>query len=163
MRTPISIRPATADDAAAIAEVHRQSRAATMPYLPPQRRGHDEVVRWVREVVLPGCRVLVAEADGTVVGYAALDGTLLDALYLRPERRRHGIGSLLLAAVREYSPECLTLHVFEANVDARAFYARHGFVEIGRGADNMEQLPELTLRWTARPGGADDHLPDRLQ
>jgi ribosomal protein S18 acetylase RimI-like enzyme len=152
MRTPITIRPATTDDAAAIAAVHQRSRAGTMPYLPPQRRGHDEVTRWVREVVLPGGRVLVAEADGAVVGYAALAGTELDALYLLPEQRRRGIGSLLLAAVREHSPERLTLHVFEANVEARAFYARHGFVEVGRGDDNMERLPDLTLRWT-RSGG----------
>jgi ribosomal protein S18 acetylase RimI-like enzyme len=158
MRTPITIRPATTDDAAAIAAVHQRSRAGTMPYLPPQRRGHDEVTRWVREVVLPGSRVLVAEAGGTVVGYAALDGTLLDALYLLPEQRRRGIGSLLLAAVREYSPERLTLHVFEANVEARAFYANHGFVEIGRDDDNMERLPALTLGWTSRPAGGDDHV-----
>ncbi|BCJ29968.1 GNAT family N-acetyltransferase [Actinocatenispora sera] len=156
MRNAILIRPAVVDDAAGIARVHRRSRAETMPYLPPQRRSQEQVTAWVRDAVLPSRRVLVAEVDGTLAGYAALAGTLLDALYLLPERRRRGLGSRLLAAVREYSPECLTLHVFEANVEARAFYARHGFVEVGRGDDNMERLPELTLCW--RPGGGDRHV-----
>lgn len=152
MDTPITVRPATDGDAAAIALVHRRSRAETMPYLPPQRRSLAEVTSWVREVILSDSRVLVAELDGAVVGYAALAGTLLDDLYLLPEQRRRGIGTLLLAAVREYSPQRLTLHVFEANTDARAFYARHGFVEIGRGSDNMERLPERTLRWISDRG-----------
>jgi len=146
----ITIRPAVRDDAAAIADVHLRSRAATMPYLPPQRRTRDEVVRWVREVRLRESRVLVAERDGHVVGYAAVTGDVLDDLYLLPDQRRLGIGSRLLQAVREAHPDGVTLHVFQANTQARAFYAWHGFREVARGdgSDNMEHLPDLTLRWT---------------
>ncbi|MFF2925533.1 hypothetical protein ACFVTP_24520 [Streptomyces celluloflavus] len=53
-------------------------------------------------------------------------------------------------AARRLSPGGLTLHVFQLNTDARAFYAHHGFTVIatGDGGDNMENLPELTLRWS---------------
>jgi GNAT superfamily N-acetyltransferase len=143
------VRPATAEDAGDIARVHMDSRAATMPYLPPQRRGHGEVTAWVRDLVLPRCRTWVAVRGGQVVGYAVLDGDLLDHLYLRPEVLRQGVGTLLLGEVRRHSPAGLTLHVFARNEGARAFYAAHGFEVVARtdGSGNMERLPDLTLRW----------------
>jgi hypothetical protein len=50
------------------------------------------------------------------------------------------------------------LHVFQQNADARAFYERHGFtvLDTSDGDRNMENLPDMTLRWTRRvPGLAD--------
>ncbi|HEY3501627.1 MAG TPA: GNAT family N-acetyltransferase [Actinocatenispora sp.] len=148
---PVTVRPATPADAPAVADIHRASRAATMPYLPPQRRTRAEVVAWADALIDGAGTVLVAEctADPPVVlGYAALDGAVLDHLYVRPDAMRRGIGTLLLDEVIRRGPRVLTLHVFEANTAARAFYARHGFVEIARDSDNMERLPSRTLRRT---------------
>ncbi|GGQ41275.1 N-acetyltransferase family protein [Streptomyces althioticus] len=133
-----------------IARIHMASRSATMPYLPPQKRGHEQVSRWVRDVVLKRCRTWVAVRRAEIVGYAALDGDMLDHLYLRPDVRRQGIGTLLLDEVRRHSPEGLVLHVFQQNIGARAFYERHGFtvLDISDGSRNMENLPDMTLRWT---------------
>ncbi|NEC49521.1 GNAT family N-acetyltransferase [Actinospica acidiphila] len=130
------------------------SRSATMPYLPPQKRDHEQVTRWVRDVVLKRCRTWVAVRRAEILGYAALDGDMLDHLYLRPDVRRQGIGTLLLDEVRRHSPEGVVLHVFQQNIGARAFYERHGFtvLEISDGRRNMENLPDMTLRWT--PSGA---------
>ncbi|MFG2831926.1 GNAT family N-acetyltransferase [Streptomyces sp. NPDC048434] len=151
---PVTVRLALPTDAPAIAAVHQASRQATMPYLPPQRRTHAEVTRWIREIVLPQCHTVVAARGPELLGYAAVQGELLDQLYLRPDVRRAGIGTLLLAAARRHRPEGLSLHVFQLNADARAFYAHHGFrvVAINDGNANMENLPELTLRWTPPPG-----------
>ncbi|MEU9116283.1 GNAT family N-acetyltransferase [Streptomyces sp. NPDC048483] len=147
---PLHIRHARPTDAPDIAALHLASRRAAMPYLPPQQRTHDEVTRWIREIVLPQSRTLVAVRGPEILGYAAVQGDLLDHLYLRPDVRRTGIGSRLLAAAQRLSPDGLTLHVFRLNTGARAFYAHHGFTVIatGDGSDNMENLPELTLRWT---------------
>jgi ribosomal protein S18 acetylase RimI-like enzyme len=145
------IRPATPADAPAIARIHITSREVTMPYLPPRKRSDDEVRRWVENIVLKECRVWLAERDGHVLGFAALeDEELLDQLYLLPEARRQGIGTLLLDEVRRHSPDGLSLHVFRQNTDARAFYERHGFTvtETNDGSANMENLPQLTYRWT---------------
>ncbi|GAA1366199.1 GNAT family N-acetyltransferase [Streptomyces beijiangensis] len=147
------VRPATQADAEAIATVHQESRAATMPYLPPQKRTHEEVVRWVREVVLKESRVWVASRGDQVLGYASLDGDMLDHLYLRTDVRRQGIGTLLLDEVLAHSPRGLRLHVFQQNTGARAFYERHGFtvLDTNDGSRNMENLPDMTLRRAAPP------------
>lgn len=43
-----------------------------------------------------------------------------------------------------------SLHVFQQNTDARVFYERHGFtvLDTSEGDRNMENLPDMTLRWT---------------
>lgn len=124
-----------------------------MPYLPPRRRSDDEVEVWVRDIVLPGSAVWVAEEeDGRVVGYAAVADGVLDALYLLPGVRRRGIGTALLARARAHSPAGLTLFAFQRNTDARAFYERHGFtlVDTNDGSRNMENEPDLSMRWPGR-------------
>jgi ribosomal protein S18 acetylase RimI-like enzyme len=147
----VRLRAARAEDADAVTEVFLASRAAAMPYLP--RLHSDEATHaWITHVVLPGTRVWLAEEDGTeaVLGFAALDGRLLDHLYLRPEVRRRGIGTLLLDAVKAASPEELSLHVFQRNTEARSFYERHGFVVVDTddGSRNEENEPDMTYRWT---------------
>jgi GNAT superfamily N-acetyltransferase len=138
-----------AADAAAIAPVHITSREATMPYLPPRRRTDAEVEAWVREVVLARSAVWVAEAAGRVVGYAAVEDGVLDALYLLPGARRQGLGTLLLRRAQAHSPGGLSLFVFQKNTGARAFYAHHGFTptDTNDGSRNMENEPDMTMRW----------------
>jgi len=149
MNSAIKIRPATRMDAAAIAHVHMVSRSQTMPYLPLQKRNHEQVARWVEDVLLTHCRMWVAERDEKIVGYAALEGTILEHLYLLPDVRREGIGTRLMNEVKHHSPNGVTLHVFRQNIDALAFYERHGFivVDTSDGHDNMEHLPSITLLW----------------
>ncbi|MER6178070.1 GNAT family N-acetyltransferase [Streptosporangium sp. NPDC001681] len=144
------IRIAVAEDAASVARVHMASRAATMPYLPPQKRTHDQVARWLRDVVFRECRAWVAVRGAEILGYAAVEGDMLEHLYLRPDVRRQGVGTLLLDEVKRNSPDGVSLHVFQQNTDARAFYERHGFtvLDTGDGSRNMEALPDMTLRWT---------------
>ncbi|MFV2120120.1 GNAT family N-acetyltransferase [Streptomyces sp. Act-28] len=146
------VRRAVPADAEAVTAVFLTSRAAAMPYL-PELHSAEETRAWIENVVLPGHAVWVAETGDPVevVGFAALDGTVLDHLYLRPDVRRRGIGSALLEAVREASPERLSLHVFQRNVDARAFYERHGFTAgvFDDGSRNEENEPDVTYHWTA--------------
>ncbi|MEW9517799.1 GNAT family N-acetyltransferase [Streptomyces tubercidicus] len=152
---PLALRPAHPTDAPVIAAIHQAARRATMPYLPPQRRTHDEVTRWIREIVLPQCHTVVAVRGPELLGYAAVRGDLLEQLYLRPDARRSGIGTRLLAEAQRHRPDGLSLHVFQLNAEARAFYAHHGFrvVATDDGSGNMENLAALTLHWApaARP------------
>ncbi|MFJ2635481.1 GNAT family N-acetyltransferase [Streptomyces sp. NPDC087422] len=143
------VRDAVAADAAAIAHVHVASREVTMPYLPPRKRTDAQVEAWVRDIVLPGSAVWVAEQGGAVVGYASVEDGVLDALYLLAEVRRQGIGSRLLARAKAHSPAGLTLFAFQRNTDARAFYEHHGFtlVDTNDGSRNMEKEPDLSMRW----------------
>ena len=82
--------------------------------------------------------VLVAEDGVGVLGYAATrpSGDVLDLtrIGVRPERRRTGVATHLLArALEEAAPDRpVLLEVSAANDGALAFYASAGFAEIDR-------------------------------
>ena len=86
-------------------------------------------------------------------GFLARDGEMIHALYLRPKARRRGFGKALLDQAKAETPR-LTLWAFQANAQARRFYAREGFAEVEEtdGAGNDEKLPDVRLTWE-RPGG----------
>lgn len=99
-RGAVRLRAATADDAQAVTGVFLASRAAAMPYL-PRVHSDEDTLAWITHVVLPDSTVWVAEDErGELLGFASLDGTELDHLYLRPDALRRGIGSRLLELVR---------------------------------------------------------------
>jgi GNAT superfamily N-acetyltransferase len=87
--------------------------------------------------------VVVAEADGDVVGfgcaYGAKDeqfGTELDYLHVRSDRQSGGVGARLLGAVAGWCAAThpdggLYLWVLTQNRRARAFYARMGAEDAG--------------------------------
>lgn len=140
------IRPADASDADAVAAVQLRSRAtATMP---PGTHTDDEVRAWLA-ARLATDEVWVAESDDEVVGYARLTATWLDDLYVVPEHAGQGIGSALLDVAKARRPDGFCLWVFEMNEPARAFYARHGLVELERtdGAANEEKSPDIRMAW----------------
>ena len=108
------IRRATAGDATAIAHVHRSSRAeAYGSEFAVREKGGDP-------------ELFVADHDGAVVGFAAVEGPLLGALYVLPGAQGGGAGAALLrSAMKEGASE---LWVYSANDGARRFYERHGWV-----------------------------------
>ena len=85
-------------------------------------------------------------ADGTPVGYAAVAygfslefggrSAFLDELYVRPESRGQGIGTIALRllrdACRRLGARSLALEVNFDNAQAEALYRREGFTSIGR-------------------------------
>jgi ribosomal protein S18 acetylase RimI-like enzyme len=127
------------------------SRAASMPYL-PRIHSDEDTLAWIAHVVLPESRVWVAVDSGAqqILGFAALETDMLEHLYLRPDTRRRGIGTALLAEVCAAAANGLSLHVFQRNEDAIAFYTRHGFelVDTNDGSRNEENEPDATYRWT---------------
>jgi len=144
----VTLRPATAADAARLTEIHRTSRAAAMPWLATP---HDaqETAAWMAGVVLVEDTVLVDEEGGQVTGFAALHDDWLEHLYVDPDRQGRGVGSRLLAAAQESRPDGLRLFVFTRNAAARRFYERAGFVlvEQGDGSGNEEREPDCLYRW----------------
>lgn len=146
MPTDLVLRPAQDADAEDLASVHlRARRSAPMP---PGVRPDDDVRRWLA-VRLHADEVWVAEDDGRVVGYARLSEGWLDDLYVDPAHARQGIGSALLDLVTSLRPHGFCLWVFETNAPARAFYARHGLVELERtdGSANEERAPDIRVAW----------------
>ncbi|THA75521.1 N-acetyltransferase [Streptomyces sp. A0642] len=150
----IHLREARVEDAPCLTRLFLDSRAASMPYL-ARVHSDEATLGWMTHVVLPGTEVWVAEIQGgggagEPVGFLSVDGDELEHLYLRPDMRRRGIGTLLLAKARERSPEGLALYAFQRNTDARAFYERHGFTAVGfdDGGRNEESEPDVRYRWS---------------
>lgn len=140
----ITLRQAETHDAAAIARIHIVSKRETMPYL-PELHTEEDTRSWVSEGVLPNQDVWVAERAGRPVGVAALDGEVLEQLYVLPEDQGCGVGSMLLQKAFELADGPIMLWTFQRNTAARAFYERRGFVavEFTNGADNEEHEPDV--------------------
>jgi ribosomal protein S18 acetylase RimI-like enzyme len=145
----VAVRVATAADAEAVTAVYLASRAAALPWV-PTLHSDEETRWWVEHVVLTEHRTWVAIDGDAVVGLAAVSPGHLEQLYLAPDRRRQGIGSLLFRQVQQASPEGFTFVVFARNAPARAFYERSGcrVIAAGDGSDNEEREPDVTYEWT---------------
>jgi GNAT superfamily N-acetyltransferase len=153
----ITIRPATADDAAAVADVYLASIHATYDF--PLAHTDDEVRRWIRDILVPVGGTWVGVDDtGEVVAMTAVEPgqpgepaepAHLDQLYVRPDRLGEGIGRRLLEIAREQSPDGLRLYTFQINARARRFYERNGFVAewFGDGSANEERQPDVRYVW----------------
>lgn len=102
----------------------------------------------------PAAFVLLAGDPVAPDGYALMtfrptvycDGPLatLDELYVVPDRRTNGIGTVLLRravaeAERRGSGE-MHINVDEVDVDARRFYERHGFANVEPGTQDRMLL-----------------------
>jgi GNAT superfamily N-acetyltransferase/chorismate mutase len=146
--TELTLRPATADDLPAIAEVHIAAREAAYPSMPRTLHPPHEARAWVSGWDLSAYSVWVAEAE-TPLGYARFDEVWLDDLYVAPAAQGTGVGSALLDLVKSQRPSGFCLWVFESNQPAREFYRARGLVELEHtdGAGNEERAPDLRMAW----------------
>jgi GNAT superfamily N-acetyltransferase len=151
----LTIRPATAEDLRAIAEVFIATRAAAIPFMPASVHPPHEVVAFYAGIDLAaGVREpWVAEDSRGVVAFLEMTADWLDALYVHPDAQGEGIGTALLELAKTLRPNGFELWVFESNTPARAFYARHGLVERERtdGSGNEEKAPDIRMAWPGRP------------
>ncbi|WP_182377555.1 ribosomal protein S18-alanine N-acetyltransferase [Nocardioides sp. WS12] len=90
---------------------------------------------------LPTVSYVVADLAGAFAGYAVVsvvDVAELQRIAVLPTLRRSGIATALLAAVHAQAAEGganqVLLEVREDNIEARGFYERHGFTELGKRA-----------------------------
>lgn len=173
MASDLVLRPAVPSDLDAVAAVHTSARRLAGASFPPAVYSDAEALQWVRSWDLARDEVWVGESDGEVVGYVRFTPTWLDDLYVDPAHQGAGVGTALLDLVKARVPDGFGLWVFETNLDARAFYARRGLVELEHtdGSGNEEQAADIRMVW---PGAdvlaglrrlideADDELGDLL-
>lgn len=145
----LEIRRGTRADLPAVAELYLTVRRAAEPLMPPLAHDDDDVRRWVLGWSLHLREVWLALAEDRLVGFACLTPHWLDSLYVDPAAQRGGIGSALLDVVKSRLDGGFALWVFESNTPARAFYERHGLVELERtdGWGNEERSPDIKLAW----------------
>jgi GNAT superfamily N-acetyltransferase len=147
----VNLRHGSVQDGVAVAGVFGAARAE-MRYVPVLHT-QAEHVEFFSSQVLANSDVIVAEVDGQIVGFSAIETGWLHHLYVRPEWQGRGIGAALLGRAVSENASGLSLWAFLANHRAIAFYARAGFVEVLRtdGSDNEEHEPDVQMHWS--PGG----------
>ena len=144
--TGFRLRPATADDAEAIARLLRDTLTAALPFL-PMLHTPEEDHAFIAGHVLKACTVWLAETDRPV-GFIAFRDGWIDHLYVDVAHHGEGIGSALLMKAFDTGPEW-QLWAFRRNAAALGFYARRGFriVEETDGRRNEEKEPDARLVW----------------
>lgn len=94
----------------------------------------------------------VAVDNGEIIGLITItksDGDTADLLrlYVHPDRQRRGIGKILLeqslAELRQYKK--LRVEVEEDNEKGKGFYNKHGFKEVGKKVENLENVEIKTI------------------
>jgi GNAT superfamily N-acetyltransferase len=139
-----TVRPATTDDAAELARLRYEFRAAERPVVQARDAFIARCTAWMRERLgrEGGWHCLIAVQDGTIIGHVWLElvdkvpnpggseperHAYLTNLYVRPDSRG-GLGSRLLEAAlawcREQRVDTVILWPSERS---RTLYARYGF------------------------------------
>ncbi len=137
------VRAATVADAEAIARIYNQGIEDRIATLETELRTAGERAAWL-VARSPRHRVLVAEEQGQVVGWASLnvfnpravyDSVADISVYVARERRGSGIGRLLLTALEQRAREIgyhkLVLAAFPFNEAGMRLYRRCGFRTVG--------------------------------
>ena len=104
--------------------------------------------RWRNELLL-AAEVVIAEADGTMIGFVTVDPRTLylDQIVVAPEHWRSAVGSALVAEAKRISPAGLDLDVNTDNDRAIGFYRKHGFTISGAGKNPISDKPVHRMSW----------------
>jgi ribosomal protein S18 acetylase RimI-like enzyme len=146
----VSVRRASAEDGPALASLYTAARVAAVPQMPPAlHTAEEDMSFFTRRLADDEVTAWVAEAGPEVLGFALCTPTFLDGIYIRPDLKGQGIGSLLLDVVEATHPDGYELWVFESNTGARRLYERRGLVVVERtdGSGNEEKAPDVRMAW----------------
>ena len=167
----VILREPSIEDAADLGRVHQQCWVETYVDLVPEEFwDHSTEARrigmWERMLRRSetGRRLMLAEVDGSVVGFAlaaasvarehpeapAEDSIEIRMLYLTRSHHGSGIGQQLLDAVL-FPGEAAQLWVAEQNPRAQAFYRRNGFLADGIRDPHAHQGTDLAAMRMLRP------------
>jgi len=143
----VIVRRAGAEDAEALARLHRLTVRVSLPFLPELHTPQEDLWFFASKL-LPDNEVWLAEEAGVTLGYVAFHPGWIDHLFVHPDHQGRGIGPRLLERALADSGE-RRLWTFQKNARARTFYEARGF-ELERltdGADNEEKEPDALYLW----------------
>ena len=143
----VAMAKLTVEHVRAAAKLHRAA-GALIPGYDTSLHSAEEFCTFYRDEVMKKDEVWGAFDGEALRGFVALLPGWVDHLYVDPAFHRHGIGSLLLRLAQQKQSE-LRLYTFQSNVNARAFYERHGFEieDMSDGERNEEKMPDMTYCW----------------
>jgi len=155
------LRPYLDEDFDALVTAWRAASVVAHPFLTPDFL--DAEVVSIRDVYLPASETWVAVEGEDVIGFLALLGNEVGALFVHPKSWGQGIGRKLLDKAVQLRGT-LTVDVFEANEIGRAFYTRYGFVATGQEVHEETGQPLIHMQLAAadqtNAGAGDQEEPN---
>lgn len=151
----IKIRKVSPEDKESFVEVYMRAYQSLSDYKYTSRSEVKNYFKWLYKRDKEG--FFVAEKEGQPVGFIAVDGNWIDQegekvleiheLFVLPEERRKGVGSMLLKKILEYGKEKglkrVELWVGKTNHQAICFYKKFGFKEIGTWGKWLRMIKSL--------------------
>jgi putative acetyltransferase len=133
----MTVRRGTAADVPRALEIWRDAVDATHRFLTPADRAEIDalVVAW-----LPTVELWMVDDGGRPVGFLAMDGDLIDALFVDPAVHGRGFGTALLDHALALAPEA-RVDASEQASNALVFYESRGFVRTGRSETDPQGRP----------------------
>lgn len=123
----ITIRAYAASDWDALVRIHDSARLDELRDTVGLEAFLDLETTFENEGLFDGV-VWVAELDGHVVGFIAIDDHEITWTYVDPQHYRRGVGRALLRFVLDSATGPVELEVLEGNAAAQSLYESVGFV-----------------------------------
>jgi chorismate mutase/GNAT superfamily N-acetyltransferase len=142
------LRPGFRDDLYALQEVFLAATAG--PGHPPETRSPEEVRTWCLGLLDPPGRELWVAVRGIEhLGFVLVEGAWVNLLFVHPDRQARGVGAALLDVVKSLRPHGFGLRVYQENQRARAFYLKHGLIELEQtdGSSYRDAEPDMQMAW----------------
>jgi ribosomal protein S18 acetylase RimI-like enzyme len=150
MDNQFSIREYRPQDFDAVTIVWRISREKSLPQFFNNEKSHFfyEDQDYFRHHILVENDVWVAVIENRIIAFMAIWDGFIDHLYVHPDYQKRGVGKALLEHARRLSPDHLWLYTLHVNLQARAFYEKHGFVAEKFGfSPPPENEPDVEYHW----------------
>lgn len=145
----MNVRRGTKADAARALEIWRDAVDVTHQFLSAAHRADIDaiVVEWLPTADL----WLVDDENGRPVGFMAMDGKLIDALFVDPAVHGRGYGTALLNQALKLAPDAI-VDASEQATNALPFYEARGFVRTGRSETDPggRPYPLVHLKYVGR-------------
>lgn len=141
-----SIRQYTEADLDGVLSSWENASKIAHPFLPEAflaKERHN-----IPNIYLPNAETWVADIDGLVVGFIALLGNEVGAIFVEPDYHGSGVGKALMDKAREIHGD-LEVEVFSKNSIGRKFYSRYGFKPLIEKVHEATGNKVLRLKFTA--------------
>lgn len=102
----------------------------------------------IPNLYLPNAETWVIEQAGQVIGFIALLGNEVGAIFVQPEFHGTGAGKALMDQAHALRGD-LEVEVFEANSIGRHFYQRYGFTPLSESIHEPTGNPLIRMQFTA--------------
>jgi putative acetyltransferase len=142
----LAIRQYAAADLRGVLSSWENASKLAHPFLPEEFLDKERYN--IPNVYMPNADTWVAEIDGNVIGFIALIGSEVGALFVEPDFHGTGVGRALMDKAQELRGD-LEVEVFQSNPIGRKFYSRYGFVLLTETIHEETGNKVLRLKFTA--------------